>query len=329
MELSSILAAAYDETGNSSTPPTGITTRFTRFINEGVRVILGEPGLARLQDSDLPFTFASVASTARYVTTESVARIVAITERTNDYRLSLMSLDTYRRIEPDPASNSGTPTHFVPIGKVALATQLADASAVFVKSTSASDGAGVTAYVEGIITGGYLASSSVAMNGATAVQLPNISSFIDITDFYISAAANGTVTLTEDSGIGTELARISATSKRPRYYGFYLWPTPASAITYYVDSRRETVELVNATDEPPLPTDFHPMLVAYVVWREYERLQDVERSAPAKARYDKFMKGLRYFVSTMNDELPVLGRGRLVGRSRLGGFFPADYWVRG
>jgi hypothetical protein len=328
--LSDLLAACYDETGYQSSPAAAITTRFTRWLNEGVRAILAEPGLQRLADNDTPLQVASVASTARVVVPESVARILTISERTNDYVLRPMSLQQYRTVEPDPASTTGTPTHYVPIGRVAVATPPSDASEVFIKSTSASDGVGVTAYLEGLITSGYTRTTSTTMNGTTAKSLDTtITTWIELTDWYLSTAAVGTVTLLEDSGAGTELARITIGQKRPRYYAFYLWPTPASAVTYYVDYRRETVDLANSADEPPLPTDFHPALIAYVEMREREFKDDLQRVLIAKSRWDRWLSRLKYFTQTLGDELPVSGRGAVVGHSRLGANYPADAWRRG
>lgn len=327
MIVDDILSAAYEETGYQVSPNEAVRTRFLRWLNEGVRAILAEPGMSRLADSDTPLTVASVANTARVVVPESVARIRAITERTNDLALRVMSLEQYRQLDPDATSTTGTPSHVVPIGRVAVATQPSDASELFVKSTSGVDTG--TAYVKGVITGGYLRTASVTMTGTTAKSLDtSITSFIEVTDFYLSSNAVGTVTLLEDSGAGTELARITIGQKRPRYYAFYLWPTPASAITYYVDYQREFVELANVTDEPPLPSDFHPMLVAYLVMRERELKQDVARIVIAKKHWDEWLSKLKYAVHTLSADLPVSGRAPAIGRSRLGAYYPADIWTR-
>jgi hypothetical protein len=329
MTLSEILAAIYEETAYQSSPASAVTTRITRFVNDGVRLILSEPGLQRLADSDSPLSVASVASQARYVVPEAVAAIRRISERTNDRTLQALSLDAYRRMEPDPASTSGTPSHYVPIGKVAVAVQPADASELFVKSTAAGDTTQI-AYVEGLISGGYRRTASVTLTGATAVTLSAaLATFIEVEDFYVSAACTGTVTLHEDSGAGAELARITIGAKRPRYYGFYLWPTPAAVVSYLVDYRRELVDLVNAADEPPLPTDFHALLVDYGVLREFEMKDDLQRVVVAKQRFEKRLARLKYQTQWAADELPVMGRGRVLGHSRLGGFYPADTWTRG
>ena len=325
MTLSDLLNLLYDDLYQGATPATAATTRFKRYLNEGLRVILGEPGMERLNDSDTPFTFASVASQARYVIPEAAARILHLSERTNDHALQAMNLAEYRRREPDPATMTGVPSHYVPIGRVGVAVQPSDASEIFVDSTSASDTG--TAYLEGIITGGYRRTLSVTMTGTTAVSFSAaVTSFIELEDFYISANAVGTVTLHEDASGGTELARITIGQKRPRYYGFYLWPTPASAITYHVDYRRELVELANDADEPPLPTDYHYLLTAYARMREYEKMNDA-RYATALESFRTGLARLKYATQTQADELPIMGRGRVIGHSRLGGFFPADHWT--
>ena len=324
MTLSDILSGAYEETGYDN-PGNAVRVRFTRWVNEGVRAILGEPGLMRLADSDAPLTVSSTASTARLVLPEAVARIRSITERTNDLQLQVMSLDRYRLLDPDATSTTGTPTHYVPIGSVAVATQPSDASELFVKSTSSSDTG--TAYVEGVTSAGLVQSAAVTMTGTTAVSLSSLmTSFVEVTDFYVSQPAVGSITLHEDSGSGTELARIGVGATRPRYYGIYLWPTPASALTYYVDYRRETTDLVMAMDEPPIPTDFHPMLVTYVVMRERNQKADTERYVIAKKAYDDWLSRLKYHVSTLADEIPVSGRQPVTRRSRLGAWYPVDTW---
>jgi hypothetical protein len=328
VEFSAILAAVYEECNYASSPAAPVVTRIKRTVNEGVRAMLSEPGLERLADSDAPYTFASVASQARYVLPEAVARLKHVTERTNDHALILKDLAWYRHVDPDPSTNTGTPSHVIPIGRTAVAVQPSDASEIFVDSTSASDVG--TAYLEGIITGGYVRTLSVSMTGTTAVSFSaTVNSFIEITDFYLSTAAVGTVTLHEDASGGTELARITIGAKRPRYYAFYLWPTPSAVVTYYADYRREITDLVNDTDEPPIATDAHPALVAYAVAREKEKTGDAEGVAMAQNRYARFLSKLKYQTQTLSDEIPVLGRGTLTGRSRLGGMYPADYFVRG
>jgi hypothetical protein len=266
---------------------------------------------------------ASVASQARYVVPESIAAIRHISDRTKDPTLVPMSLAAYRALDPDAASTTGTPTHYVPIGRVGVAVQPTDASDIFVDSTSGSDTN--TAYLEGFITGGYQRRTAITMTGTTAISL-GITSFLELNDFYLSHPAVGTVTLHEDANGGTELARITIGETRPNYYGFYLWPTPAAVVSYYIDARRDVAPMTAHTSEPPWPEDFHHLLVAYAAWREWMFKGDTDRSRDALQRYQVTLSRLKYFTQAQTDELPVMGRRRTVGHSRLGGYYPADTW---
>ncbi len=316
-------ATVYELTKYGSAPDSTVVARIRRFLVEGVRAVLAEPGLLRLQDTDTPVTFASVTGQARYTLPESVARIHHMSERTNDRKLWPMTLAEYRAFDPDAATTSGTPTHYVPIGRVGVAVQPSDASDIFVDSTSASDTG--TASLDGMITGGYLRTSAVTMTGTSAVSL-GITNFLELHDFSLSHPAVGTVTLHEDASGGTELARITVGQTRPRYFGFYLWPTPAAAVTYFVDARRTLHPLASNTAEPPWPVDHHDLLVAYGEWREWMFKGDVDRASEAKTRYTTGLSRLKYATQTQSDEVLVIGRRQRIGHSRLGAYFPADSW---
>ncbi len=327
MTFSEVLSSVYEDCNYASSPAAPIVTRIKKYVNDAVRSVVAEPGMARILDSDAPQTFASVASQARYVLPESVAEIRHVTDRDNDLALKVMDLATYRAIEPDPASTTGVPTHIVPFGRTAVAVQPSDASELFVDSTSASDTN--TAYLEGLITSGYMRKVSVSMTGTTAVSFSSaITSWIEVTDFYLSAAAVGTVTLHEDASGGTELARITIGALRPRYLGFYLWPTPAAAVTYYVDYRRTLEPLVQDADEPPGPVECHPYYSAYARMREYEKTGD-DRFQAAALECKKWLSKFKYAVLENPDHLPAARwmPGWGVRRaSRLGGWFPTDTW---
>lgn len=325
MEFSAILAAAYEDLGYQSSPATEVVTRLKRYVNEGLQALLAEPGIDRLLEADVPFTFDSVANQAQYAVPDGHAYLRRIMDTTNDRWLASMSVADYRLFSPDATAVTGTPSHYVPLGRVPVAVQPSNASSLFVDSTSASDTN--TAYLEGIITGGYKRTASVTMTGTTAIDISSaIASWIEVTDFYLSAAAIGTVTLHEDASGGTELARITIGQKRPSYQGFYLWPTPGGVSTYLVDTRRELELLVNDTDEPPLPRDFHPMLVKYATYRDWEKKDD-SRAELAKQQYDTWLSRLKYRLHQTGDGVPVAGR-RGVGISRLGGYYPVDTVIR-
>lgn len=324
MTFLDILQDLYEDSGYASSPASEVVTRYKKYVNQTIRDIVSRSGMMRLLDSDAPYTFASVADQARYVVPEAVAQIRSITERDNDQRLRFITLGEYRTLDPDATAVSGVPEAYVPIGRVAAATQPSDASEIFVDSTSASDTN--TAYLEGIITGGYMRQLSVTMTGVTAVSFSAaVASFIEITDFYLSANAVGTVTLHEDASGGTELARITIGQKRPRYYGIYLWPTPSAAVTYYVDYRRRLIELVEDTDEPPIDEDFHWVISAGARKRIYEKKDDTRLSA-AIDEYERGMRQLRSHVLFPSDYDPGVPGDVVNEGSNLGAWYPPGRW---
>jgi hypothetical protein len=267
-------------------------SRLLAMLNEVQRDILAMPGMARLRRE--PVSFASVASQPRYGL-PNIAKIERMWEATNDRALQEMSLSLYRTLSPDPTAVTGTPEAFVWAGYGWTAAQPADASSLFVKSTSASDTT-VVAYIEGEITGGYPASASVTLTGTTAVDVSaSVTTWVRVTKFYLSGPCVGVVTLHEDSGAGTELARLGIGQTAQQYSQFYLYPTPSEAITYSVDAVIELTDLAGPLDEPRLPRDFHDLLIYGALSREYEKTMD-ERMGLAETRYQRGLSRLRYWL---------------------------------
>lgn len=327
MNLSAILADLYRKTNFPSSPAAATTTRLTAFVNETQADLMSEPGMEALLDDSV--TFASVASTPEYSLPPVVSRIKAITEATNDIALQPMSAATYRLLYPDPTATTGVSTEWVDLGYSPVATQPSDASELFFKSDSASDNSSKSVTVEGYITGGYYRTATVAMNGTTAVSLgATITSWIRITKFEIVLAAGGTttaagnITLHEDSGSGTELARIHIGEAYRKYRRIALVVTPASAITYTVKFEREVTDMVNATDEPILPTRFHRMLVDGALMKEYEKT-DNTRYEQARRRFEADLRLLKYWIAGQTSGRPNLRGPHTEPPSRYGGWFPS------
>ena len=296
-----------------------MTTRLTAFLNQAHRDVLSEPGMDALFNGTA--TFPSVASTPQYSLPQSVARIKKLYETSNDYALCGLSQDAYRTFDPDTTAHTGTPTHWVDLGWSAVSAQPSDASEIFIDSTSGSDTN--TVYIEGYRTGGYFISLSTTMTGTTAKSLgAAYTDIIEITKFYISAAAVGTVTLHEDASGGTELARIPIGQTYARYKRIALWPCPSSAITYSVDYERDVQDMANANDEPVLPVRFHPLLIEGALLREMTKKDDTRVSIAAR-EYQRQLGNLKYFLFTHTDHRPVMGGRRLQRPSQLGAWFPA------
>lgn len=99
--------AVYRRLGkNTSSVDTATQTRIRHFLNQQHRRILSMPGMSLLRETST--TFPSVANQSNY-TLNSAYAIRRIRELTNDRILAQISMDEYRRLEPDPANSPGTP----------------------------------------------------------------------------------------------------------------------------------------------------------------------------------------------------------------------------
>lgn len=327
MTLNQLEQDCYRRLGfNTGTPDTATQTRIRSYLNETQQEILSEPGMESLLYDTM--TFASVASTPEYsVLPASMARIRHVYDTTNLIPLRPESLAWYRAMYPSATASTGLPDVYVDLGTWAVSAQPSNASELFVISTSASDGAATTAYLEGYRTGGYFASVSKAMNGVTGVSFgATLTDWVEITKFYVTVAAVGTITLREDSGAGTALSTIPIGSLYARYRRLALAICPASAVTYTVDYERDVSDMAVATDEPVLPVRFHRMLATGARMKEYEK-QDQPRFTMAARDFARDLTKLKAFVYGQATGQPNL-RGQSVGSrgSRLGAWYGRDRW---
>jgi hypothetical protein len=316
---------------NTTTPDTATQTRLRAYLNETQNEILSEPGMdVLLQDS---VTFASVASTPEYSLPPVVARVKAIYDTSNQIGLESRSRQWYRDAYPSPTAVTGLPDSWIDMGYAAVAKQPSNASELFVISDSASDGATKTAKIEGYITGGYFRSASAVMNGITGVSFgATITSWIEVTKFYVvlgaggETTAAGNITLMEDSGAGTELARIPIGQDYARYRRIALAVCPSSAVTYTVDFLRDVADMSQAGDEPVLPPRFHRLLGIGARMREYEK-QDQVRYRATQSEYLYGLKKLKFFLYSQAVGTPNLrGNAQPSRASRLGAWYAVDRW---
>lgn len=290
MTRSDLLTSLARRTNKNTTLDTATQNRLVDFLNERQRRILSIPGTQRLRDVSL--TLTSVASQADYVL-PNLGKVHRITDTTNDRPLYELSEAEWRAI--DPQQQEGTPEAFVWRGRRAVAKQPSNASAILVDSTAAGDTG--TAYIEGMVTGGYQLTASVTMTGTTAVQFGSLATWERIDKFYLSTAAVGTVTLHEDASGGTELARISIGSTSTDYTGITLWRTPsASSISYTVDAQRLAPSLAQSNDVPLLPEEFHDLLLLGALMDEYQHMNDARYSVAAE-EYRTRERQFRYWLA--------------------------------
>lgn len=324
MNLTGILANLYRDFGYPASPPGAVTTRLTAFVNRAHHEVLTIPELSRLRDSVTPATIT--ASTARTALPVDVARIIRITDRTNQIPLREVPLGDLRTIDPGQANTGSYPWRYAVVGNVAVNLQPA-ATGLWAVSSSASDTT-QHVFVEGILTGGYpqnTISGGTLLTGTVRVQIGTRTDFIEVTKFYLDAAGVGFISLYDAASNGNELARIPIGDTYSRYLAVEWYPIPTATTTEYVDYERRVFEMANGTDEPLLPPDFHYVLELGAKVYEYQQLKD-PYVVTARAEYEQGKTSLKSFV--MNDGARIASlRPTRLAWNRLGSNYPnASTW---
>jgi hypothetical protein len=300
-----------------------VRQRVERILNSWHRRLLSKPELSRLRDRVA--TFTSVTTTAGLHTLPmAVARISRIYETTNRTRLTDRSLD-WLRMNPDAGADTGNPEIYVPVGLCAV-TAAPASTGLWVASSSASDTVQKVS-VDAVRSGGYTKTPApVTLNGTTRVAIdPTITNFTDVLKFWVNGLCLGDITLYDAAAAGNALAVIPIGHLASRYQGLYLYPAPASALTYTLEYMVRIPEMRQEHDEPILPEEFHDVLSAAA---RYEELVIKEKYSSAeivkRQELDPRIKELCSFVSGLPDTVIVPGRtGALGGGSNLGPFYPA------
>ncbi len=325
MNLSTIEADVYRRAGYKTAPATEVITRMRAFINQTQREILSMKGMSSLRRAIVPFD--SVATIPYAVLPQSATRILSVVDRTGAYPLSVITLSDIEQADPALTSTTGTPGYYAVVNLAStVARNPLAAAELFAKSDSASDTSTKEVFVEGIVTGGYPRSASVALNGVTAVSLgATITTWIQVNKFFVTLAAGGTaaaagnITLHSISGAGLELSRISIGRSYPRYTRIQLWPTPSAAVTYHAEVELHIEDMVESNDEPYLPEDFHWLLGSGALLKEYQRKEQPTMVAIERGAYINGLADLKLYVARAVG-VPMVERPRF---SQLGPWFGA------
>ena len=320
MTLSDLLSALYADLGYVSAPASAVTTRLTRYLNEGYHTVLSLPGFQSLRFSTI--SFASVASQTIYGVPQLFQQISAIVDTTNNIRLRRMSRDEYRSIDPQELS-SGTPSHYIEAGTRPV--QYDPVSKGLWVVSSAGGDTTQTAALLGARAGGLPTTLQTAtLNGTTRVAVGSFTDYVSVLQFELSAVAVGAVSLYDAAAAGNQLAVIAIGQKTVTYQALRLWPTPSAAITYNVDGLVNLTDLAQTYDAPLVPVDFQYLLLEYGRMREYE-FRDDDRLPAVTASYARRLAAFRARVCDPPDFRPVAGR--LIDRgSSLGPWYPAGRW---
>lgn len=307
MNLSEIQGMLYARLGFSAATISAIdAARFLSYINESHREVLSTKGMGNLRRSIL--TFDSVANSPFAVMPQAITRIYNVQDRTNRRILRPIALGDLREIDPGLSYSVSVPSAYVLMGlQESVALQPSAAAELFVKSTAAGDGATKTAFIEGVITGGYPRTASVVLNGVTAVSFgATITTWIAVRKFYIALTAGGVttaagnITLNQTSGAGTELSRIPIGKAVPRYVQIQLFPFPTASLTYYADVEMRIETMTQASDEPLIPEDFHDLMVIRPLMKEYSRREKPIQYGEEKANWVERMGQLRSFAGKLS-----------------------------
>lgn len=304
--------------GHGANPAPEVGNRFDRWVNSVYKETMAEKGFGRLKKAVL--TFSSVANDPFAVLPHIVGRINHLVDRTNGLELWPAEIADIRREDPNNTGVGTYATNYVPLNYgAAAARDPSNASELFVKSTSAHDGTGQVAYLEAIRTGGYRRRLSITMNGTTAVSFDaTVTDLTNVLKFYVASPAVGDITLHEDSGVGTELARIPAGRTYARYSRILLWPTPSSVVTYHADVELAIYPLELDSDEPVFHEDFDFLLPCGAAMREFQKLGKVSQYDRERTRWRNGYANLK--VRLAQDAALTIERGRRF--SHLGPYFP-------
>lgn len=316
MNLTTILARSYQRLGFGASPGSEVTTRLTGFVNDEVKEVLSDPILSKLRRRTIPVV--TVADVATCTLPQAAVRIYSLVDRTNQRPLDEVDQEWIREQDASRIMTSATPEAFAVIGYTQpIARQPSDSSQLLVKSSAAGDTT-QTAYIEVMNSDGYIQLASVVLTGVTAVNLGPADS-VSILDFYLSAVPAGEVTLHEDTGAGTELAKIGIAKTRARYAALEIFPTPSAAITLYADADLEIQDLVNGTDEPFIPDEFCEVLIHGVRKREYQKREKIDLIKEANSDRSVWLGRLHFH---MHRKIASTGGGS-ERRSQLGPYYPA------
>lgn len=311
MYLSEMESEVYDHFGYGDNPNNQIVVnRIRRNLNTAYKEILGMKGLSKLRRQVL--TFASVANSPFAVLPQACSRLIVMTDRTNTVELDEMFLQELRRRDPGLLASTSSPYAYVILNLASpVARDPSAASELFTISSSAADGSGVDAYVSGVITGGYQRSTHGPLNGTVGSTVDAaITSWTNISKFFINNLAKGTVTLRETSVAGTELARIPVGRSSSRYSRIMLYPTPSVSVTYHVDVELYIEPLTQAMDEVILHDDFQWLIPCGAMLREYIKKEKHVEYSEELARWKRGISDLKAFVGRPSGSAHKYGQGQ-------------------
>jgi hypothetical protein len=321
MILSEILARLYERLNYQSSPAAAVTTRLTNSVNEAQRRLLREPGLARLRDTTTGLILTSASGRAIYGLPPVISRVRAITDRTNDRQLSVLTVGDLRAADPG-LDSTGTPFAFAPLGYKPY-SQPPVATGLWIVSDSAADVTPLAVQSNGIRTGGLVTGDvSTTLTGTTRAAVGTATDYVDLQSLSLSAVCAGTISVYDAAAAGNLIAQIAPSQTYAEYYCIQFYPAPTATVSYYVDGALKAPLMDDAQDSPALPEEFHELLVYGALVLEYEK-QDDPRLVLADRLYREGLSALKFHLAAPPAERPRMGRMATPRLSRLGSWTPS------
>jgi hypothetical protein len=287
---------------NGSAPP-ATQTRWLAYMNNRHREMLTK--VTKLRDSNI--TLTTTSGLQQYSLPVSVNKVKDIYDpKTNMRKLVERDRMWVRTFDPRAEVTSfGPPSVWVDMGFVPWQTRISTASKMYAVSTSTDTGNLTIEYVR---SGGFPGAAHANLTSTTPIQLGTDTDIIEITKMYLSAGANGFVSLKAANGTGTTISTLGPGQTFARYRSILLWPTPNSSnLVLSIDYTRQIPDAtVNVNDESLLPPDWQWLLTLAVQMDEFKKMDD-NRYATAKAEYEQGVKNMISDVLNNDDWIVIPG----------------------
>lgn len=282
--------------------------------------------MEQLRDTTL--TFTTVIGQKKYGLPQALTKVRDLYDLVNQRRILPMRMEELRMVDPGLSASSATVQWWLPLnGWSATAVELTSTG---VGLWAVSDAAGDTTqkvWAEttrlGGVRAGFAVAAGTTLTGTSRVRLGTLGDHIEVVKLFLDVPTTGTISLYDAATVGNLLAVITPGRTAARYFMIQLYPSPSAALSISVDCQRSIEDLVQPTEEPLLPEDFHQVLMHGACYEEWLNRAD-SRAKDELMQTEQVFADLRHSL-TSPDELSVQRgpRGYRPRMSRLGGFFPA------
>lgn len=221
-------------------------------------------------------TVTTTAGITGYYFPADLERVISMTERTANVKLSPVWVGDFDRLKPDPTNYNGSPKWYMELLEDGVLAQPTVAAKVAAQSSSTADvsaqtGAGyATLYGQ---VGGIDRSELITLSGTKCVS--STLSFDKLYKITTNISCAGTVSFTQVT-VGTEYLHLYPGESFRAYKKFNVYPIPDGTYTLYLTYQANYKPLVNDSDVPIIPDRFFGALTDTVISRMLMRQGDAK-----------------------------------------------------